>query len=105
MLYVFTVKTSVHMFPQPPVQKVYQMQTKYDNFCNSPGVAGAVLQTPLLLINKFMSPQSFCSNIFETPSHITCHMSHITCIFFIFFLDKVLKLVGEVLVINAAFHV
>ena len=63
---------------------------------NKPGVAGAVLQTPLSLINSFIE-SSFSSKSLEyhklqtirarelqfervlTPQHFTCHMSHVTC--------------------------
>ena len=39
-------------------------------------------------------------------SHVTCHMSQVTChYFYLFFSDKVVKLVGGGSVINGAYHV
>ena len=38
-------------------------------------------------------------------SHITCHMSHVTIFFFLFFSDKVVKLIGGGSVINGAYPV
>ena len=62
---------------------------------NRPGVAGAVLQTPLLLISSLDNLVTLCENIFKTPyysqtvgareltflksvhtpPHVTCHMT------------------------------
>ena len=68
---------------------------------NRPGVAGAVLQTPLLLIDLLINSLILCGNIFKTlsfpngkskgadilrkmltphlVSHVTCHISRVTC--------------------------
>ena len=67
---------------------------------NRPGVAGAVIQSPLSFIN-WLIQWSFSSNIFQTLpitnrhlSRVTCHLSRVT--FFILYkkLDKVVELVG-----------
>ena len=54
---------------------------------NRPGEAGAILQTPLSLIESHVTCQM---------SHVTCHMSHVT---------KVVKLIVGRSVINGAYPV
>ena len=50
-----------------------------------------------------------CGNIFKTQSHVTCHLSRVTCHMYFFFpekkLDKVVELVGGGSVINGAYPV
>ena len=93
---------------------------------NRNGVAGAVLQTALSLtdsvilfgivyttklyrLNMYLNSQTvksrelkFWENV-HLPSHVTCHVSHITC--HNFFLDKVVKLVVWGSVFNGAYPV
>ena len=52
---------------------------------NRPGVAGAVLQTPLLKINSLGE---------SVRSGATCHMSRVTCNYFLFFLHLLELVVG-----------
>ena len=96
---------------------------------NRPGVVGAVLQTPLSLIQRvsqlaFSSKSSkyhksqtvggrglkFWKKI-HPPQHITCHVSHVTChvspvtchMSHFFLSWKVVKLIGGGFVINKAY--
>ena len=102
----------------------------YNHIINRPGVARAVLQTPSWLTESVSDPlwkylqKSFTPKLEEiaswnferrfTSRHlscVTCHMSHITChvshvtLFFYFFLDRGLKLIGGGSVNNGAYPV
>ena len=107
---------------------VYSTHSSWQYFCmniiNRPGVAGAVLQSPLWLIKwlsdwvilKFkyiastvnLKPEELgSSNFGECSSHTMCHVSPFTCHFFSSLkkLDKVVELVGGASVINKAYPI
>ena len=71
-----------------------------------PGVAGAVLQTPLQtqkLQKVHLPPPVMCHvyHVMSHMSHVMCPISHVTChMSCFFFFDKLLKLIGGGFVIN-----
>ena len=97
----------LNKIPPPPTKKkkIHEWQMNcFPNLFNRPGVAGAVLQTPLWLSDKFIQSSfpskssthhysqtvragefTFWENVHPTPhvtypvSHAICHMSHVKC--------------------------
>ena len=85
------------------IETVLKQNKQYIYFFNRPGVAGAILQTPLIFFDLLTDSLILCENIFNKHSlpnrkssgtdilrersppltcHVscvTCHMSHVTC--------------------------